>query len=88
VQKVTNFNGIEDLMAVHLLSKNKVDVYESQKKEFKEIFTQLEVLDKQRVEINSTISANIGAFSHIVAKVSGESEKSDFFRKLDQAVQV
>jgi hypothetical protein len=33
-------------MAVHQLTKSKVDVYEAQKKEFKEIFTQLEVLDK------------------------------------------
>jgi len=43
-------------MAVNQQTKNKGDVYEAQKKEFKEIFTQLETLDKQRVEINATIS--------------------------------
>lgn len=46
VQRIQNFNGIEDLMGVHQSQKSKGEVYESIKKDFKDIFMQLEVLDK------------------------------------------
>lgn len=54
-------------MTVHLVKKSKGDVYEQEKNEFKNVFLQLEVLEKQRQEVNAGIQANIGPFSHIVA---------------------
>jgi hypothetical protein len=66
-------------MLVNTSQKNKGEVFESHKKEFREIFVQLEVLDKQRVEINANINSNIGPFSHIVASVSGDASKSEFY---------
>ena len=88
VQRIQNFNGIEELMGVHQSQKSKGEVYEGFKKDFKDIFTQLEVLDKQRVEVNGNIEANIGPFSHICAQVTGDSSKAEFYRKMDVAIQV
>jgi hypothetical protein len=39
VQKAQNFNAIEDLMAVNAAQKNKGDVFEKHKAEFREIFS-------------------------------------------------
>ena len=63
VQRVQNYNAIEDLMLVHTSQKNKGEVFEKHRKEFQEIFGPLETLEKQRVEVNATITTNIGPFA-------------------------
>lgn len=88
VQKIQNFNGIEELMGVHQSQRSKGEVYEAFKKEFKDLFIQLEISDKQKVEVNANIEASIGPFSHICAQVTGDSSKSEFYKKLDVAIQV
>lgn len=41
----------------------KGDVFEKHKKEFKEIYVPLEILDKKKAELNGVITQNMGAFS-------------------------
>lgn len=67
LQRAQNFNAIEDLIAVNSAQKNKGDVFEKHKAEFREVFSQMEPLEKQRLEANASIQTNIGPFSHIVA---------------------
>lgn len=52
VQKITNFNAIEDLIAVNSGTKNKGDIFEKSKGELRVILEPIQVLDKQRMEIN------------------------------------
>lgn len=46
MQKVQNFNAIEDLIAVNQGTKNKGEVFAKHQNEFKQVFAQAEVLDK------------------------------------------
>lgn len=86
VQRAQNFNAIEDLMLVNSGQKNKGEVFEKHKSEFKQIFDQLQPLEKKRAEINKTISDNIGQFAQISAQVSYDTSKADFFKKLDSSL--
>ncbi len=55
VQKCQNFNAVEKLMAVHQGQAEKGTVYEQIKSEFRQIFTQLEVFEKETAEVKSSI---------------------------------
>ncbi|MFS8160128.1 MAG: hypothetical protein ACMG6E_07945 [Candidatus Roizmanbacteria bacterium] len=52
VQKITNFNAIEDLIAVNAGTKNKGDIFEKSKGELRVILEPIQTFDKQRVDIN------------------------------------
>ena len=86
VQKITNFNAIEDLIAVNSGTKNKGDVFEKSKGEFRIIFEQIQALDKQRIDINQAITNNIGAFSQILSSVNNDPSKAQFFKTIDNAL--
>lgn len=55
VQKCQNFNGIESLIQVHTKTAEKGTVFEKLKDEFRQVFSQLEPLDKQAAELKGII---------------------------------
>lgn len=63
MNRITNFNAIEDLMAVNSGVKSKGEIFQKHQAEFREIFTQAEILEKKRIELNHQIAQNIGQFS-------------------------
>ncbi len=76
VQKLTNFNAIEDLILVNQSAKQKGEVFEKHKTEYKAIFEQMQPLEKQRVETNGQISQLIGEFGHLVAQLNNDPSKA------------
>lgn len=75
VQKCENFNGIEELIAVHAGSAEKGTTYEKLINEFKSIYSGMEDLDKQKAEVMNVIQTNMGAFSQLVSSAQADKGK-------------
>ncbi len=86
VQKCQNFNAVEKLMLVNLGQAEKGTVYEQFKAEFRQIFTQLEVFEKQTAEVKSTIQSNSAAFNQLVNSTSNDPSKQQFYQEIDTAL--
>ncbi|CDW88356.1 programmed cell death 6-interacting protein [Stylonychia lemnae] len=88
IQKSQNLNVIDDMTQVHQGLQEKGTVFEKYKQEFRQIFSQLETIEKQRMELNQQIEVNMHEFNQIKAQGSGQnSETQDFYRKLDGSLQ-
>lgn len=66
VQKCENFNAIEDLILVHSGQQEKGTIYEKHIQEFKQIYSAMEPIEKQKAEVMNVIQQNMGPFSSIV----------------------
>lgn len=72
VQKVQNFNAVEDLIAVNQSQAQKGTIFEKHKVEFKTILAQHEVQDKKIAEMNQVIASTIGAFTQLIASAAND----------------
>ena len=82
----SNFNGIEELIAVHSGASEKGVTYEKLINEFKSIYDGMETLEKQKAEVMNAIQTNMGPFSQLVSSAQQDKGKQVFYQQLDQAV--
>ncbi len=76
VQKCQNHNTVEDLMTVYTGQAEKGTIFEKHLGEFKQVYSELETLEKKRAETQSVITSNMGAFSQLVSASQGDTAKT------------
>lgn len=73
---------------VHQGLQEKGHVFEKYKGEFRQIFAELETIEKQRMEINQQIEVQMHEFNQIKAIGSGPNpETQGFYQKIESSLQ-
>jgi len=73
-------------MLVHAGQAEKGTVFEKHINEFRQVYSEIETLEKKRAETQAVITANMGAFSQLVSASQGDTAKTQFYQQLDQAL--